>query len=88
MSSALRTPSTDSTYRVVEAGTLTGPTFRVVSVTMKLVPGTAATGGSLTTVTARSAVGNVTCVVRTDATQLLLSLVSLTTPRSSAHASR
>ena len=87
-SSALRTPSTDSTYRVVVAGTLTGPTFSVVSVTQKLVPGTAATGGSLTAVTARSAVGSASSVVRTDATQLLLSFVSVTTPRSSAHASR
>ena len=87
-SSALRTPSTDSTYWVVVAPTVTGPTFWVVSVIRKLPPGTTATAGSLTDVTARSAVGSVRFVVWIDAAQLLASFVSLTTPRSSAHASR
>jgi len=73
---------------VVEAPTVIGPTFWVVSVTVKDAPGTAAPGGSLTAVTARSAVGRLTWMVPTDARQLLVSLLSATTPRSSAQASR
>src|SRR5438067_9607135 len=65
-----------------------GPTFCVVSVTVNDAPGTAAPGGSLTAVTARSAVGRLTWIVPTDARQLLVSLLSAMTPRSSAHARR
>src|SRR5207237_9606733 len=73
---------------VVEAPRVIGPTFWVVSVTVKGAPGTAAPGGSLTAVTARSAVGRLTWMVPTDARQLLVSLLSATPPRSSAQASR
>ena len=73
---------------MAEAPTTVGPTFWVVSVTTNDEPGTAAAGGSLTAVAARSAVGRLSCAVWTEARQLLASLVSGTTPRSSAQASR
>src|SRR5262245_10052924 len=88
MSSALRVASIDRTYRVVVALTAMGPTFWVVSVTRKLPPGVAATGGSLTTVTAMSAVGRLTCIVLVAAVQLFVSLVSFTAARSSAQPNR
>src|SRR5262249_61569279 len=86
ISSVLRTVSSDSTYRVIEAPTVTGPTLVVVSVTAKLPPGEAAAGGLLTAVTARSAVGSVTRVVWAGARQVVVSVRPRRAPRTAAAA--